>query len=231
MVVRAELRRSIPAYAGDPPEGWGGKKGEEVYPRLRGGSNGATREVSSGRGLSPPTRGIRRVSAGRQTGGRSIPAYAGDPCAVSFWTIAQWVYPRLRGGSIDPAAAPLRIEGLSPPTRGIRAQLVVVALDAGSIPAYAGDPRPSLLGDSPPKVYPRLRGGSLYHHKDSRHADGLSPPTRGIPTGFLADGRYDGSIPAYAGDPRLAARQWYRTRVYPRLRGGSRLMEPPPPRG
>ena len=70
---------SIPAHAGEPrpdlhpPLLW------RVYPRPRGGTQGATRRTGQMSGLSPPTRGNLwvRVSTEDQTG--SIPAHAGEP--------------------------------------------------------------------------------------------------------------------------------------------------------
>ena len=71
-------------------------------------------------GLSPPTRGIRAQAHSERQGNGSIPAYAGDPSLRRASYSALRVYPRLRGGSVNPGTPLTDDEGLSPPTRGIR---------------------------------------------------------------------------------------------------------------
>ena len=133
--------RSIPAYAGDPGLGYERTTIGQVYPRLRGGSCGSLANRIAGRGLSPPTRGIRPSIAGCLSHLRSIPAYAGDPITRSKPYSRTAVYPRLRGGSGIKVAVVIPHEGLSPPTRGIPSRLFLRHSPLRSIPAYAGDPR------------------------------------------------------------------------------------------
>ena len=75
--------RSIPAYAGDPRRSSAERFEVGVYPRLRGGSPCSGLMRSRLAGLSPPTRGIRMSSLALDACDRSIPAYAGDPRALS----------------------------------------------------------------------------------------------------------------------------------------------------
>ncbi len=70
-------------------------------------------------------------------------------------------------------------------------------------------------------VYPRLRGGSDARYIFWAAHRGLSPPTRGIRCALHLLGGAQGSIPAYAGDPRMQPAVLARGSVYPRLRGGS----------
>ncbi len=112
-------RRSIPAYAGDPRSSFTTAPARRVYPRLRGGSCRSPALSQPFSGLSPPTRGIHRKRRLANVRGGSIPAYAGDPLAEYPDEVPRVVYPRLRGGSADPARAVRRNRGLSPPTRGI----------------------------------------------------------------------------------------------------------------
>ena len=134
------LGRSIPAYAGDPLAlallslSW------QVYPRLRGGSAQRGHWARPPIGLSPPTRGIQQAVRCVVLEFRSIPAYAGDPCIVATPVLASTVYPRLRGGSQVQCGGYAAMQGLSPPTRGIRFWRQRVGLCTRSIPAYAGDP-------------------------------------------------------------------------------------------
>ena len=131
------------------------------------------------------------------------------------------VYPRLRGGSQVNYGNPTTSGGLSPPTRGIPPAAVIVIKSCRSIPAYAGDPDEFVAGIGYVRVYPRLRGGSLFNPARSGGISGLSPPTRGIPSGSGRHHYSGGSIPAYAGDPLTASDSGTLLAVYPRLRGGS----------
>ena len=134
------LTRSIPAYAGDPPQHSSAPPIAEVYPRLRGGSESRTLRRLLRRGLSPPTRGIRLTQTSSWARRGSIPAYAGDPSDLMSVCIAEPVYPRLRGGSRPPPHSRASARGLSPPTRGIPLLCEQDVGRRGSIPAYAGDP-------------------------------------------------------------------------------------------
>ena len=95
------------------------------------------------------------------------------------------------------------------------------ALRAGSIPACAGEPptrRPALRSEW---VYPRVCGGTGLVVSSPTVSAGLSPRVRGNLT--LAGNRPDmkGSIPACAGEPCSGRRKSGRTRVYPRVCGGT----------
>ena len=132
---------SIPAYAGDPFLIAPARARHEVYPRLRGGSSNMSIKAAEDYGLSPPTRGIRIHLRAAVLSLRSIPAYAGDPTPATLARYEDAVYPRLRGGSQRAPASRAYAIGLSPPTRGIPASSCIGISGAGSIPAYAGDPR------------------------------------------------------------------------------------------
>ena len=111
------------------------------------------------------------------------------------------VYPRLRGGSVCVIALLQSQQGLSPPTRGILRMEAAATAQAGSIPAYAGDPARSARERRLCPVYPRLRGGSNAAKRSAAQGKGLSPPTRGIRVRWVEDYIAGRSIPAYAGDP------------------------------
>ena len=172
-----------------------------VYPRLRGGSAITVALSNRNRGLSPPTRGIQSATNPCPALIGSIPAYAGDPFLSLPQSTALPVYPRLRGGSVPRDRSGALRHGLSPPTRGIRATVPQTPSWLRSIPAYAGDPSAIASQVSVAGVYPRLRGGSVVVFLVRLPMQGLSPPTRGIPLGFVRVVEGGGSIPAYAGDP------------------------------
>ena len=152
---------------------------------------------------------------------RSIPAYAGDPITRASPFPNVQVYPRLRGGSSPICTLAPSAQGLSPPTRGIRRRQVLRQGNAGSIPAYAGDPYQVVARRRPLAVYPRLRGGSPHCVALTLIQPGLSPPTRGIRRPSCPCPLSARSIPAYAGDPHPSPPRIADKAVYPRLRGGS----------
>ena len=158
--ITQDGRRSIPAYAGDPPPPPAHVKAGEVYPRLRGGSSIVNGRITTPSGLSPPTRGIPARAAAFKPSIWSIPAYTGDPGCPRSQAKVREVYPRLRGGSRQRTSQGNPKGGLSPPTRGIPPSELCPLPSSRSIPAYAGDPggQRNLAGRA--AVYPRLRGGS-----------------------------------------------------------------------
>ena len=111
----------------------------------------------------------------------SIPAWAGEPGPTFHYDRRAWVYPRVGGG------APLGIDigfgcqGLSPRGRGSLGSINGPEDIPGSIPAWAGEPMPSVMTIGAQRVYPRVGGGAR--------------PGRGILRLF------GGSIPAWAGEP------------------------------
>ena len=74
-------------------------------------------------------------------------------------------------------------------------------------------------------VYPRPRGGTCIALSSPPPSQGLSPPTRGNPSRLEQVGRRAGSIPAHAGEPTSAIIPPFRLEVYPRPRGGTRLLQ------
>ena len=214
---------SIPAHAGEPRPERPPARTSGVYPRPRGGTRQSRPPCLSLSGLSPPTRGNHRRPFRDISWGRSIPAHAGEP----FWDLLHTgdttVYPRPRGGTIICQCDAGEPHGLSPPTRGNRAGLALLAGFARSIPAHAGEPisLPSAPFAFP--VYPRPRGGTRAQTNPPKAVSGLSPPTRGNPTRRADLTINSGSIPAHAGEPHRNERRTYGVLVYPRPRGGTRV--------
>ena len=91
----------------------------------------------------------------------------------------------------------------------------------GSIPACAGEPRDPRGAWGVSAVYPRLCGGTQADHSLPLRGRGLSPPVRGNPPTAMARGRSPGSIPACAGEPIRCIRGLRKSKVYPRLCGGT----------
>ena len=71
------------------------------------------------------------------------------------------VYPRVCGGTRVGINHPVQGVGLSPRVRGNRFGLNLRLLNAGSIPACAGEPVNYVLPKKLSEVYPRVCGGTL----------------------------------------------------------------------
>ena len=152
---------------------------------------------------------------------RSIPACAGEPSASRrAWRTAT-VYPRVCGGTIYKPDPDKEGEGLSPRVRGNLPGLQGGHDQVGSIPACAGEPRSPTAPMSPPMVYPRVCGGTVFPNVGDALVQGLSPRVRGNrrPAPALVFGQW--SIPACAGEPDTYPPATRSQRVYPRVCGGT----------
>ena len=136
---------SIPACAGEPATRPGYHAESEVYPRVCGGTEPASPSPGDVAGLSPRVRGNPRhpPSAGATAG--SIPACAGEPSNVPAGDSEATVYPRVCGGTAPRFGASVGASGLSPRVRGNPRTPASFRWSPGSIPACAGEPRPSAL--------------------------------------------------------------------------------------
>ncbi len=172
-------------------------------------------------GLSPPTRGSQDRWEGDSKKDGSIPAHAGEPLPVARNPHSGQVYPRPRGGAISADRMSKMYAGLSPPTRGSRLHLARHCRLRRSIPAHAGEPRCPCPTDTPPKVYPRPRGGARCRVGLPAARYGLSPPTRGSRRSAPTNPVNIRSIPAHAGEPIRPGHRSPEGRVYPRPRGGA----------
>ena len=94
-------------------------------------------------------------------------------------------------------------KGLSPRMRGYRLLPAHPLGARGSIPAYAGLPVGLPMRSTTSWVYPRVCGATEMQEADGTPSEGLSPRMRGYPLRCLFCVREKGSIPAYAGLPRL----------------------------
>ena len=154
---------------------------------------------------------------------RSIPAYAGEPPTLPSPIQYRPVYPRVCGGTVTSASSRPSAGGLSPRMRGNRAVFGLVVPFLRSIPAYAGEPPRSGFGLQNQGVYPRVCGGTAFAGSAWSGAGGLSPRMRGNQTRASKHGGYQGSIPAYAGEPVRTGRGYVHNGVYPRVCGGTLL--------
>ena len=232
---------SIPACAGEPVLDAGLPTPVRVYPRVCGGTPASRSTPWRTNGLSPRVRGTPKRTSDMATAWGSIPACAGEPARVSGRLAYPRVYPRVCGGTPGwpPRTGPVR--GLSPRVRGTAPPPLTPAQAAGlsprvrgnprgpgnatpamrSIPACAGEPDDYVSSKRQCGVYPRVCGGTHPSCRCTGRACGLSPRVRGNPfcrRGWMAK---SGSIPACAGEPRLAAAAIPAASVYPRVCGGT----------
>ena len=215
---------SIPACAGEPPVAASKHRTRRDYPRVCGGTSGASLTIGPMHGLSPRVRGNQVGDGRRQRRGRSIPACAGKPgvrraavfrgrvyprvcggtSATETRQHALGVYPRVCGGTCwRPRNSPTR-KGLSPRVRGNPESCSNSRLTTRSIPACAGEPLARRNAVVLQQVYPRVCGGTLGKRMRSWPRKGLSPRVRGNRAAFCRFELKTRSIPACAGEPTAA---------------------------
>ena len=221
----AGAQGSIPAWAGEPETIRHRLAGRTVHPRVGGGADDAYRLALLGQGPSPRGRGSRRRVLGRRLRERSIPAWAGEPRKILGVDVRVAVHPRVGGGAALRPNRRQQAQGPSPRGRGSRLAVALVASVAGSIPAWAGEPRRIPCRRRPRSVHPRVGGGAEHRERLVEDADGPSPRGRGSPGLGGQPGEVVGSIPAWAGEPLAAAVAHALSAVHPRVGGGAQAGE------
>ena len=216
-------QRSIPAHTGKPWPISPARRPARVYPRPHGearrgrggylvtwglppppgGSRGGGELPSTGRGLSPPTRGSRPGQADACARYGSIPAHTGKPRLYDLRGNFDRVYPRPHGEALAKATWKRHSKGLSPPTRGSPRRCARRLADAA--------------------VYPRPHGEAGCRGQGQAGSGGLSPPTRGSLERRAFARRCNRSIPAHTGKPRPRRPPDLPSRVYPRPHGEASL--------
>ena len=222
----SEIKRSIPACAGELPGYCRGLADAKVYPRVCGGTARTRRRRILAVGLSPRVRGNPTAKSRSSRSSGSIPACAGEPTRTPAQPTSSRVYPRVCGGTCCVLLAHWWHSGLSPRVRGNHQHPVNPPSKSRSIPACAGEP-PSMTRSSPARrVYPRVCGGTRETDGNAPKHGGLSPRVRGNRGQAASNGNAGGSIPACAGEPKRVwcPSQW--TPVYPRVCGGTRPLRP-----
>ena len=227
--TRSSIRRgSIPACAGEPMAPTRSGPSPRVYPRVCGGTAEGVAKWELDGGLSPRVRGNRSAGLLRETRLRSIPACAGEPRMNGASRNCARVYPRVCGGTVISCSWMRRMQGLSPRVRGNPRERGQVQRGHGSIPACAGEPSPPCRRYPWIRVYPRVCGGTRISAMSSSARAGLSPRVRGNLRDLSRRTVVARSIPACAGEPAPRSRSTARTRVYPRVCGGTIEREDTP---
>ncbi len=176
------LAGSVPAHAGEPRPWWGRSRPRRVDPRSRGGAGQPWPSWHRWTGRSPLTRGSPMIRTPAAVTNGSIPAHAGEPGQDRDQGHAGQVDPRSRGGAAAGREFGPLSRGRSPLTRGSPSHEALVMIDAGSIPAHAGEPSHECGSGSRWQVDPRSRGGAPTFSTSGRPRSGRSPLTRGSPS-------------------------------------------------
>ena len=155
----------------------------------------------------------------------SIPACAGEPTGLPILPVRPGVYPRVCGGTGYCRFRRTIGAGLSPRVRGNHLPFHGCLLHGRSIPACAGEPISPRSASASATVYPRVCGGTISMQAGRVDEGGLSPRVRGnrsaAPSTYMATR----SIPACAGEPSYSSRTPGQRRVYPRVCGGTHLVQ------
>ena len=214
-------RGSIPACAGEPCSCRPRYRGQEVYPRVCGGTLALLAHQHGLKGLSPRVRGNPPTSGALPSNRRSIPACAGEPQSPCAALLYPTVYPRVCGGTAFTPNGAVPNIGLSPRVRGNQPLALPRHSALRSIPACAGEPYAGPPTGTGPPVYPRVCGGTAGTLATFRTCHGLSPRVRGNRGLGGGEPFRVGSIPACAGEPAAAGTPIFRPEVYPRVCGGT----------
>ena len=213
-----------------------------VDPRVGGGAELSVWLLHNLNGRSPRGRGSRYDAIANGTIGRSIPAWAGEPIQNNLRRNRRKVDPRVGGGAAHtfPPPPPLSLvdprvgggaacfsmgrncrSGRSPRGRGSHFPRMSTAFFNRSIPAWAGEPLFQKNQQFVITVDPRVGGGAVLLGKVNRPSTGRSPRGRGSPRPGDRPVEKHGSIPAWAGEPRMNWRLPCGWGVDPRVGGGA----------
>ncbi len=130
----------------------------------------------------------------------TIPAYAGAPATNASHNTWRGLSPRMRGH-----------QRWTPPRLPFRR----------TIPAYAGAPSSTPSRATAMRDYPRVCGGTTKPRSCTSNPTGLSPRMRGHLKYLYLQRDGTGTIPAYAGAPRILWAPSWAIRDYPRVCGGT----------
>ncbi len=212
---------SIPACAGQPRGRQRGPSVGTVHPRVCGATLSAQFDRQKRGGPSPRVRGNPKQAHKIGPFGRSIPACAGQPGARSVGRRLRGVHPRVCGATKARAERPQGFGGPSPRVRGNHVLGEGRGLEAGSIPACAGQPVAARSSATASAVHPRVCGATIFGLGFVSPARGPSPRVRGNLGRQRAGWRADRSIPACAGQPYLRSIRCDFYLVHPRVCGAT----------
>ncbi len=214
-------RGTIPAWAGEPPQPGTSAGRIRDHPRVGGGTPSGPKQSPHLAGPSPRGRGNRRKRPRCSLHTGTIPAWAGEPEAWGRISEQMRDHPRVGGGTMTTVAFCEVDPGPSPRGRGNLFLAIRLVAAPGTIPAWAGEPSPLNAAPWPTWDHPRVGGGTLTGAGCRQRGRGPSPRGRG---NLAADGGatgWQGTIPAWAGEPGERGIIRPRSGDHPRVGGGT----------
>ena len=148
-----------------------------------------------------------------------IPAYAGNTRSWKARTCSPWDHPRVCGEHRPSGSRAKGHRGSSPRMRGTLHRFAWRSAHAGIIPAYAGNTANSWLTADMLGDHPRVCGEHLTPDEAHRAGEGSSPRMRGTPSMLEHIGKFEGIIPAYAGNTDRTRSRCFVYRDHPRVCG------------
>ena len=170
-------------------------------------------------GSSPRMRGTLIVCYDYDPHGGIIPAYAGNTTLLVCPCADGGDHPRICGEHCAAAVYPLGVLGSSPHMRGTQDESDHFQRVDGIIPAYAGNTEKGETFRSLERDHPRICGEHTPYRRYSAGLLGSSPHMRGTLLRYGVVYRYDGIIPAYAGNTRPDSHRRSDTWDHPRICG------------
>ena len=209
----------IPARAGNTYGAFQHAGRQAAHPRSRGEHYWCLLLKPLSSGSSPLARGTPQMVPSMICHHGLIPARAGNTRKRYRATVKAGAHPRSRGEHTSSAGTGTATPGSSPLARGTRTALHSRPLDAGLIPARAGNTRKSSNTPQPNRAHPRSRGEHVRRALDVASLPGSSPLARGTPNEREHTRSASGLIPARAGNTKTKRRVRGTARAHPRSRG------------
>ena len=172
---------SSPRARGTPYGSRADHRGWTVHPRGRGEHCCRVREHAGQPGSSPRARGTPEELPMETTGGRFIPAGAGNTLGRRVLGAAISVHPRGRGEHVSGRFLGVLARGSSPRARGTLRHLAAGACAPRFIPAGAGNTTGAAQCVRSISVHPRGRGEHRTGSRVRKINAGSSPRARGTP--------------------------------------------------
>ena len=213
------LLRFIPARAGNTDKAAMQVRKSPVHPRSRGEHILHEESPVVNPGSSPLARGTQRDGGHAGSGGRFIPARAGNTFSVPPRGSWSTVHPRSRGEHACSRRGTRRCNGSSPLARGTHWDWRIGDDLIRFIPARAGNTNASCWKGRVSTVHPRSRGEHLTPATPTDAAPGSSPLARGTRLRELGDRDSVRFIPARAGNTPWKSLSRPTASVHPRSRG------------
>ena len=195
------------------------------HPRACGEQHGVAQTGLSHGGSSPRVRGTGSRGADSLRNRGIIPARAGNSARRAIRGAATRDHPRACGEQRVQAGRFRLSRGSSPRVRGTASNIHDKLLDAGIIPARAGNSRFTIRPRSLHRDHPRACGEQRLWHVPPHCRSGSSPRVRGTVLPVVVNAVVQGIIPARAGNSVGVPKALVSKRDHPRACGEQVVRE------